>query len=158
MRTRPVKSGTQTLEDVCHNVPHIAPLPEDCFAGIIYYVLYCQLFFASLHGMPNFPDQGLNLHSLQWKRGVLTTGPPGNSLLCYYLAFLYLMKEKITSELHINIRVCNMQRIMLDPDLRFKGAVINKKIAFEHLVFIIDHSPKNLRVVVIAGGLRQRSP
>ena len=47
---------------------------------------------------------------------------------------------------------------MLDPDLRFKGAVINKKIAFEHLVFIIDHSPKNLRVVVIAGGLRQRSP
>ena len=26
-----------------------------------------------------FPDQGSNRHPLQWKRGVLTTGPPGNS-------------------------------------------------------------------------------
>lgn len=45
---------------------------------------------------------------------------------------------------------------MPDPDLSFKVAVINKIIAFKHLVFIIDHSPKGLRVVVIGGGLRQR--
>ena len=28
-----------------------------------------------------FPNQGLNLGSLQWKHGVLTTGLPGNSQL-----------------------------------------------------------------------------
>ena len=32
----------------------------------------------------NFPDQGSNLHPLHWKRGVLTTGPPGKSQsLCF---------------------------------------------------------------------------
>ena len=37
-----------------------------------------------------FPDQGLNLHPLQWKLGVLITGQPGMSLhtqilmLCFY--------------------------------------------------------------------------
>jgi len=30
--------------------------------------------------MQNFSDQGLNLpHPLQWKLGILTTGPPGKS-------------------------------------------------------------------------------
>ena len=27
-----------------------------------------------------FPNHGYNLSPLQWKRGVLTTGPPGKSL------------------------------------------------------------------------------
>ena len=31
------------------------------------------------------PDQGSNLCPLQWKRGVLTTGPPGNSPIIYLL-------------------------------------------------------------------------
>ena len=31
------------------------------------------------HAGSYFPDQGLNLHPLQWKREVLTTGPPGKS-------------------------------------------------------------------------------
>ena len=34
---------------------------------------------AALHDLWNFPDQGLNLCPLQWKHGVLTTGPPGKS-------------------------------------------------------------------------------
>lgn len=35
--------------------------------------------------------------------------------------------------------------MMPDPDSRFKGAITNKIIAFKHLVFIIEYSPKNLR-------------
>ena len=31
-----------------------------------------------------FPDQGWNLHPLQWKCRVLTTGPPGNSFISFY--------------------------------------------------------------------------
>ena len=31
----------------------------------------------------SFPDQVLNLGPWQWKRGVLTTGPSGNSLFCF---------------------------------------------------------------------------
>ena len=32
------------------------------------------------HVGSQFPDQGSNLRPLQWKHGVLTTGPPGKSL------------------------------------------------------------------------------
>ena len=35
---------------------------------------------ATRHVGSQFPDQGLNLCPLQWKCGVLTTGPPGKSL------------------------------------------------------------------------------
>lgn len=45
---------------------------------------------------------------------------------------------------------------MPDPDLSVRGAIINKIMAFKHLVFILHHSPKNLRVVSIGGGLMQR--
>ena len=34
-------------------------------------------------------DQGLNPHPLQWKCGVLTTGPPGKSLLSFLKYILY---------------------------------------------------------------------
>ena len=41
-------------------------------------------FFPSGHAAQcvgsRFPHQGLNLHPLQWKHGVLTAGPPGKSL------------------------------------------------------------------------------
>ena len=33
----------------------------------------------SLHVGSEFSDQGLNPSPLQWKRGVLITGPPGKS-------------------------------------------------------------------------------
>ena len=36
--------------------------------------------FGIWHVGSQFPDQGLNLSSLQWKLGVLTTGLPGKSL------------------------------------------------------------------------------
>ena len=47
----------------------------------IYFYFY---FFgcASRRAGSYFPDQALNLCPLQWKRGVLTTGPPGKSLGC----------------------------------------------------------------------------
>ena len=32
-----------------------------------------------MQDLGSFCDQGLNLHSLRWKGGVLTTRPPGNS-------------------------------------------------------------------------------
>ena len=35
-----------------------------------------------------FPDQGSNSCSLQWKLRVLTTGPPGNSQTCFFFFFL----------------------------------------------------------------------
>ena len=38
------------------------------------------------------PNQGLNLGPQQWKDRVLTTGPPGNSLLCFkYQNFVFLI-------------------------------------------------------------------
>ena len=50
----------------------------------IYYVFMVVLFFfwTSAHSLwDSFPNQGLNLCSLHWKRGTLTTGPPGKSLV-----------------------------------------------------------------------------
>ena len=41
-------------------------------------------FLATPLGMWNFPDQGSNPCPLQWKHGVLTTGPPGKSTKYYY--------------------------------------------------------------------------
>ena len=38
------------------------------------------LVAAARHAGSQFPDQGLNLRPLQWKRGALTTGPLGKSL------------------------------------------------------------------------------
>ena len=50
-------------------------------AGIsnIYILLSIYLFFTAPRGMWNFPDQGSSPCPLQWKRRVLTTGPPGKS-------------------------------------------------------------------------------
>ena len=47
-------------------------------------LFFLSLFFlATPYGMQNFPDQGLNLHPLQWKHGVLTTGLPRSSFLVW---------------------------------------------------------------------------
>ena len=43
---------------------------------------YC-LFVAVLRSTRNFPHQGWNLCPLQWKCGVLTTGPPGKSNIAF---------------------------------------------------------------------------
>ena len=52
------------------------PLLNTCFSWLF---LFCFDHAAWLAGS-QFPDQGSNLGPLQWKRGVLITGPPGNSL------------------------------------------------------------------------------
>ena len=36
-------------------------------------------FFATPYSMQNFSSQGLSPRPLQWKPGVLTSGPPGKS-------------------------------------------------------------------------------
>ena len=47
-----------------------------------------SLFFVSLFfgHAARFPDQGSNLCPLHWKCGILTTGPPGNSLYPSYIS------------------------------------------------------------------------
>ena len=45
---------------------------------------------AGQHVGSSFPDQGPNPCSLQWKRGVLTTGPPANSPETGFLTLLFL--------------------------------------------------------------------
>ena len=63
------------------------------FYSILFYsiLFYCTLFYSILfycifwlchtirHVGSQFPDQGSNPCPLQWKGGVLTTGPPGKS-------------------------------------------------------------------------------
>ena len=46
---------------------------------IYFYSIYLFIFLTEWHVGSWFHDQGLNLCPLQWKRGVLTTGPPGKS-------------------------------------------------------------------------------
>ena len=43
-----------------------------CFLSYIHKYIYIYT---------KFLDQGLNPYHLQWKHGILTTGPPGKSLL-----------------------------------------------------------------------------
>ena len=49
---------------------------EQKMTSLSSYLLYF-FFLATPHSMQNFPDQGSNPCPLQWKQGVLTTGPPG---------------------------------------------------------------------------------
>ena len=48
-------------------------------------ILFSISFFdlTTQHVGSQFPNQGLNSLSWQWKHGVLTTGPPGKSLYCF---------------------------------------------------------------------------
>ena len=45
-------------------------------------------FLALQHVGSYFPNQGSKLHSLQWKQGVLTTGPPGKSKFFFFLMLM----------------------------------------------------------------------
>ena len=52
------------------------------FLLIYFKKIYLLLFFAAPRGIlgpSSSPPQGRNPHPLCWKRGVLTTGPPGKS-------------------------------------------------------------------------------
>ena len=51
-----------------------------------------------------FPDQGLNPGPCQWKRQVLTTGPPGNSQYIIYFSFLPSISTS-TSKVMLSIMV-----------------------------------------------------
>ena len=54
--------------------------------GDISHILFLFLFGCTAwHAGSWFPDQGLNPCPLQWKWGVLITGPPGKSLNILYL-------------------------------------------------------------------------
>ncbi|XP_057392565.1 matrix-remodeling-associated protein 7 isoform X3 [Balaenoptera acutorostrata] len=65
-----------------------------------------------------FPDQGSNPNQrpLQWKRGVLTTGPPGKSLLCSFgLCFsIYTMRRGLL--LQIQPREAEGKPVQEDDD------------------------------------------
>ena len=54
-----------------------------------YYMRVIDLFIfgrSAQHAGSQFPHQGLNPRPLQWKSGVLTTGPPRKSLyVCYFI-------------------------------------------------------------------------
>ena len=77
------------------------PISSDIWHGEISYLLllgpegfwvpFNQFFFfffdhTSWHVGSWFPNWGSNLRPLQWKHGVLTTGPPGKSLQ-FYISF-----------------------------------------------------------------------
>ena len=55
-------------------------LPGAGHSSSSFYFLNLVFGHAPRHVGSLFPDQGLNLCPLQWKRRVLTTGPPGKSL------------------------------------------------------------------------------
>ena len=57
-------------------------LPQKGKTNYIHKHAHGALFFplAVLHSLWDlFPDEGSNSGPMQWKQGVLTTGPPGNS-------------------------------------------------------------------------------
>ena len=52
-----------------------------CVCGFLFVCLFCFVFCRTTQlAESKVPDQGLSLGPWQWKRGVLTTGQPGNSL------------------------------------------------------------------------------
>ena len=66
----------------------VIPFPErkkDMCMHVCVYTFFF-FFFWSLHTVYGIlvPDQGSNPGPLQWKRGVLTTGLPGNSLYLFF--------------------------------------------------------------------------
>ena len=60
----------------------------------VLYNIYTYFFFwlcHARHAGSKFPDQGSNLCPLQWKRGAIITGLPGNFLeICYKELFFPL--------------------------------------------------------------------
>ena len=62
-----------------HNVPQI--IEGSWLALLFIYFKILSIFGHTTRHEELLPDQGSNLCPLQWKRGVLTTGPPGKSWL-----------------------------------------------------------------------------
>ena len=54
---------------------------------IVFFFLFLAMPYGSRILVPN---RGLNVHPLQWKCRVLTTGPPGKSLYCLFLYYWIL--------------------------------------------------------------------
>ena len=68
--------------------PVCVPTWEDLVRRFCLFVcLFCFLF-RPLLAILKFPDQGSNPCPLQWKRGVLTTGLPVNSLVRRFIAMV----------------------------------------------------------------------
>ena len=69
------------------------------FFLFFYYYYYYIFGCATRHAKSQFPDGGPNLCPLQWKYGVLTTGPPGNSWSFYFLRdFFFLLRPLVGIE------------------------------------------------------------
>ena len=75
-------------------------MPSDIFWS--FHLFFC--FFWPYHVAYRIPDQELNLCPLQWKHGVLTTGPPGNSLV-FSFRKCWLQPNKLVSQ---PISGCNL--------------------------------------------------
>ena len=61
--------------------PHSGAVVDNSFFFTQLYFFDFVIFLALPHSMGSqFPDQGLKLHPLRWKHGVLTAGPPGKPL------------------------------------------------------------------------------
>ena len=71
--------------DSCHFLGNSLHGKSACTDDIV-----CFLFFGLTAAARGFPDQGSNPRPLRWKCEVLTTGPPGKSLLyvfCWVVGF-----------------------------------------------------------------------
>ena len=111
--------GSDKFLQVCQNFLHIRSYhlqKRDNFTFFLTWMafLFLNVIFsktihlfgpAMRHVGSQFPNQGLNPHTLHWKQGVLTTEPPGKSLkffisdewviflgLWYVLHFLLLLR------------------------------------------------------------------
>ena len=74
------------------------------------YTLFYLIFFFNLATLSSMwdlsPDQGLNLHPLQWKCGVLTNGLPDKSI--------YIFSIMIYTRI-LNIVLCALQQELVHP-------------------------------------------
>ena len=102
----------------------------------VFFVLFCfVLFFLVAACGIWFPDQGLSPGSLHWNLGVLTTGPPGNSLLLNSV-----IKKQVTQKL---------AKHRMDI---FQKAGTNSQLAYEKILTIISHqgnANQNLRYLLM---------
>ena len=63
------------IEKLIIGTLRLNPLSLIFFSLFFFFLFGCRMQQARFH----FPDQGWNPHSLHWKHGVSTTGPPGKS-------------------------------------------------------------------------------
>ena len=69
----------------------------------VYFAIFFFFGHATWHVGSSFPDQGLNLHPLHWKLGILTAGPLGRSPY-----FVILMLKKPPQALVCPVFVLNI--------------------------------------------------